>query len=117
MSRFGGAHMPMKKCLLLAMILLLAAGLMGCAGGRKYRVTVADDYPLETKLEESYRAGREVTVKLPTVTEHYYRLLVNGETVEKREDSNMEYTYFAFSMPESDVVIEIEDHWVAIPTE
>ena len=67
-------------------------------------------------LRETYYAGETVSVKLETVTEHYYTLTVNGEDVPMdRYRSDMEYTYFTFFMPESYARVEIEEHWVDVP--
>ena len=81
-----------------------------------YRVSITDDRPLVNKLKSGYAAGEEVTVQLPTLTEHYYVLYVNGsEQPMDIEASDLMYTFFTFSMPEEDVLIEIEDRWVDIP--
>lgn len=82
----------------------------------QYRVTLANDYPILNKLDATYTAGKEVTVKLSTITEHYYILYVNGiEQSMDMEASDLMYTYFTFTMPCEDVVIEIRDKWVDIP--
>lgn len=83
----------------------------------KYKVTIADNYPIVNELKNSYGAGEEVTIQLATLTEHYYELFVNGV----EQEMNMElsswdtYTYFTFTMPEEDVLVTIEDRWVEIP--
>ena len=127
----------MKKKRLVILILsivglLVACVFAGCSGKEnsketsdteheykdisEYKVTVDAEHEALCDVGQYYRAGEEVTVKLPTVTEHYYALYVNGE--EQQMDhgrSDMEYTYFTFVMPDSDVSIVIEDHSVDIP--
>jgi hypothetical protein len=98
---------------------ILAAGLILACGGcgqRKYKVQIAGDYPIVNHLESSYTPGEEVTVQLATVTEHYYVLTVNG--VEQAMDSSdLNYTYFTFSMPQEDILIEIRQKGAApMPT-
>ena len=97
-------------------IVTLAFALAGCNGETKYKVTVEGEYASECEIGESYSAGEEVTVKLPTITEHYYSLYVNGEEAQwNRDRSDMGYTYFTFIMPECDVTVKIEGHSVDIP--
>ncbi len=85
----------------------------------KYKVTIADNYPIVNELKSSYAAGEEVTIQLDALTEHYYELYVN----DVRQEMNMElsgwdtFTYFTFTMPEEDVLVTIEDCWVDIPEE
>ena len=68
------------------------------------------------ELQDSYFEGDEITVQLPTITEHYYTLTVNGiEAQLDRINSSIEYTYFTFIMPNEDAIIEIEEHSVDIP--
>lgn len=83
-----------------------------------YKITIADNYPIENSLKSAYEAGEQITIKLPTVTEGYYVVYVNGVRQDKdRDASDSIYTYYSFIMPREDVLIEIEDHWVDIPEE
>lgn len=83
----------------------------------KYKVTIADNYPIVNELKSSYAVGEEVTIQLPTLTEHYYEFFVNGVEQEmNRELSSWDaYTYFTFTMPEEDVLVTIKDVSVDIP--
>lgn len=82
-----------------------------------YKVTVAGEVAIENALKPRYAAGEQVTVKLATVTEHFYILYVNGtEQAMDMDASDLTYTCFTFTMPAEDVLIEIEDKWVDIPT-
>lgn len=82
----------------------------------KYSIDIQDNYPILNQLEPAYAAGETVTVQLPTVTEHYYILTVNGQEQKMDMDtSDLAYTYFTFTMPEEDAVIQIVDRWVDIP--
>ena len=84
----------------------------------EYSVTIADSYTIVNTLKNSYEVGETVTIQLDTITEHYYVLSVNGKAVEMdHEASDLTYTYFTFTMPDEDVMIQIEDRWVAIPPE
>lgn len=105
----------MKKLVALFWVLICILGMVGC-NKAKYNVEIADNYPIANKLKRTYAAGEEVTVKLETITEHYYVLSVNGVEQEMdRDASDLTYTYFTFMMPSEDVLIQIEDKWVDIP--
>lgn len=104
----------MKKLILFAAAAIMALALAACRNNAEYRVTIAEDYPIENELEESYAPGEEVSIKLQTITEHYYELYVNGEK-QQMADSDMYYTYFTFTMPAGDATVEIRDRWVDIP--
>ena len=82
---------------------------------QEYTITVADHFPIENELKQSYQPGEEVTIKIGTITEGYYTRFVNGEEQSQDADSDFEYTYFTFIMPDTDVIIEFEEHWVDIP--
>ena len=105
----------MKKIVALFLVLIYISSIVGC-NKAKYTVEIADNYPIANRLKTNYAAGEEVTVKLETITEHYYVLSVNGDEVEMdRDTSDLTYTYFTFTMPGEDVVIQIADKWVEIP--
>ena len=105
----------MKKLLALTLAAMLVLCITAC-DLHKYNVEIANDYPIANTLKSSYKSGEEITVKLETITEHYYVLLVNGVRQEQdRAASDMMFTYFTFIMPAEDVLIEIEDRWVDIP--
>lgn len=109
----------MKKFTAAILFLIFVFALVGCGKQENaaYKVTIADDsFILENELKERYPADEEVTIKLPTVTEQYYTLSINGEE-QQISSSNLTYTYFNFIMPSSDVIIEIETHSVDIPAE
>ena len=81
-----------------------------------YMVEIADNYPIENTLKSAYEAGEQVTIKLSTITEHYYIVTVNGTEMDfDRDASDMTYTYYTFTMPSKDVLIEIADVSVDIP--
>lgn len=103
------------QLLLTAVILVYA--FTGCEKTTAYKVTVDNEHTSICEVGESYSEGEEVVVRLPTYTEHYYSLYVNG-TEQQMDDerSDMNGTYFVFTMPGCDVYIKIEDHSVDIPS-
>lgn len=106
----------MKKLTAFFAVMLCTVCLIGCAKAR-YKLEIIDayNYPIENTLKSSYAEGEEVTIKLETITEHYYVLYVNG-VKQYAASYDMYYTYYTFTMPAEDVVVKIEDHWVGIPT-
>lgn len=108
----------MKKFAAFVLILACIIGMTACTEP-KYKVTIADNYPIVNELKSTYVAGEEVTIQLSALTEHYYELYVNGVRQEmNRELSDWNtFTYFTFTMPEEDVLVTIEDCWVEIPEE
>ena len=105
----------MKKIIAFFLSFILLSGMPAC-NQAKYKVEIADNYEISNKLKNAYSAGEEVTIRLETITEHYYVLWVNGiEQEPDRDSSDMMFTYFTFTMPNEDVLIEIEDRWVDIP--
>ena len=81
-----------------------------------YKVDITGDCQLENSLKDTYEAGEQVTIKLATITEHYYVVYANG--VEQPMDidaSDLTYTYYTFTMPAEDVLVEIEGVSVDIP--
>ncbi len=95
---------------------ILVCAFTGCEKAAVYKVTVDDEHKSICEVGESYSEGEEVIVRLSAITEHYYSLYVNGVEQEMdRERSDMNGTYFVFTMPGCDVYIKIEDHWVDIP--
>ena len=119
----------MKKIIALLLALSCVLCLVACASGdidntnpqtettkNTYMVEIADNYPIENTLKRAYKAGEEVTIKLSTITEHYYIVTVNGTELDfDRDASDMTYTYYTFTMPSKDVLIEIADVSVDIP--
>ena len=87
----------------------------------KYCITIADSplidaYLITDDLESSYAPGEEVTIQLATITGHYYVLTVNGVSQAMDMDaSDLMYTYFTFTMPNQDVLIEIQQKAATIP--
>ena len=105
----------MKKFIAFLLSLILLLGITAC-NQAKFKVKIADNYEIVNELKTKYSAGEEVTIQLETITEHYYVLSVNGVQQEPdRDSSDMMFTYFTFTMPDEDVLIEIEDRWVDIP--
>ncbi len=81
-----------------------------------YKVDVTGDYQLENSLKDTYEAGEQVTIKLATITEHYYVVYANSvEQPMDMDTSDLTYTYFTFTMPAEDVSVEIEGVYVDIP--
>lgn len=109
----------MKKRMILIILGVLLA-LSGCNekpdNGRDsaFKVEISENYPIVNQLKETYAPGEEVTLKLETVTEHYYVLYVNEQEIEA-DFSDMDFTYFKFIMPSEDVIVKIEDRSVDIP--
>ena len=83
---------------------------------QKFKLSITGDYAdnILTELEDSYLAGEKIIIQLQTVTEHYYIVTVNGTAI-PQTDSDLEYTWFSFKMPEEDVVISITQKGVEIP--
>ncbi len=116
----------MKRILAITLALVLTlSALTGCMASRnpsrrngEYKVQFADRYPIANKMYETYAAGDEVNIILETITEHYYVVKVNEKEVEMNEEkTDMTFTYYTFTMPNEDVVVEIEDKWVEIPAD
>ena len=115
--------------MVLLLILACVLCLVACASGdinntnpqtkttkNTYRVEIANNYPIENTLKSAYKAGEEVTIKLGTITEHYYIVTVNGTELDfDRDATDMIYNSYTFTMPSKDVLIEIADVWVDIP--
>ena len=107
----------MKKALVVHTLLCLALCffLTGCRSDR-YRVRVDTEHASQCEIESGYECGDEVTIKPETITEHYYKVFADGaEVLQNDEKTNAEYTYFIFIMPDHDVDLIIEDHYVDIP--
>ena len=119
----------MKKWIVFFLILSCFAGLAACSGNetelanaqeeetnKVYKIEIADSYPIENTLKSTYEAGETVTIQLSTITEHYYKVYVNGaEQTMDTAASDLTYSYYSFTMPDEDVLIEIEDISVDIP--
>ena len=81
-----------------------------------HRITVDAAHAAICETAQKARPGETVSVRLPTVTEQYYLLFVNGEAQEMdRGRSSGADTYFTFTMPDSDAFLEIQEISVAIP--
>lgn len=80
---------------------------------KEYNLAISGDPHLETylvtdDLKSAYAPGEEVTIRLSTVTEHYYIVIVNGAELAMDQDaSDLTYTYYTFTMPYEDVIVEI----------
>lgn len=119
----------MKKLIGIFLTLVCVVNLVGCLANNTdnikpltettnttYKVKIVDNYPIENTLNNAYEPGEQVTIKLSTITEHYYIVYVNGvEQDFDRDASDMTYTYYTFTMPSNDVLIEIKDVSVDIP--
>lgn len=119
----------MKKWIVFFLILSCLAGLAACSENetelanaqeeetnKVYKIEIADSYPIENTLKTAYEAGETVTIQLSTITEHYYKVYVNGaELTMDTAASDLTYSYYSFTMPDEDVIIEIEDVSVDIP--
>ncbi len=110
----------MKKVLILCLSMLLVFAVVGCQKAEtnnagQYSVTILNDYPIKNQLKASYQAGEKVTVELDTVTEQYYVFCVNDMVCEPSK-SDLSSTYFTFTMPNENVVIDIYTMGVDIPT-
>ena len=85
----------------------------------RYQVEIlnSNGHRLLSELKSAYAPGETITIKLGTITEHYYVVTVNG--VELRPDpltsGDWTYTYYTFIMPRENVTVKIEDRWVDIP--
>lgn len=99
---------------LLLTAIILVCTFTGCKDTTTYKVTVDNEHTSICEVGESYAEGEEVVVRLVSYTEHYYSLYVNGVELQM-DHSDMDFSYFIFSMPNCDVDIKIEDHSVDIP--
>ncbi len=80
-----------------------------------YKIEFTSIKPVN-EIRAEYSAGETVTIKLETLTEHYYVVKVNGAEIESdSENSNLEFTYFVFTMPNCDVTLDITEQYVSIP--
>lgn len=102
----------MKKAFAILVLVLLLLTLHSCTN--RYSVTTDGEEHLAEALNEKYPAGKEVVLKLFTVTEQYYVVYVGGEKISQL-NRDMEYTYFSFIMPKHDVDVKIEVGFVGIP--
>ncbi len=119
----------MKKLIVLFLTLACLMSLIACSANdtnlakpqeeetnKVYKIEIADNYPIENTLKSAYEAGETVTIQLSTITEHYYKVYANGtELAMDTAASDLTYSYYSFTMPEEDVLIEIEDISVDIP--
>ncbi len=119
----------MKKLIVLFLTLACLMSLIACSANdtnlakpqeeetnKVYKIEIADNYPIENTLKSAYEAGETVTIQLSTITEHYYKVYANGtELAMDTAASDLTYSYYSFTMPEEDVLIEIEDVSVDIP--
>ena len=104
----------MKKLTATVLVLVLVFVLLGCSQETKYKLEISDDSVVIGEMKSEYAAGEEVTLQLWTISEHYYIVSVNGETIDKAP-SEKGTTYYSFTMPEEDVLVEIESIYVDIP--
>ncbi len=81
----------------------------------EYTLTIANNMPLVDELKDKYESGEEITLKLYSVTEQYYRVRVNGKEI-NASSFDMDHTVFIFTMPARDTVVEIEEVSVDIPS-
>ena len=105
----------MKKILLFVLVIFSALTIVSCCSKDLYKLTLDYPHEIENELDDKYPAGAEVTIKLSTVTEHYYTFYLNGEKQNSGISSDLEYTTFTFIMPDEDTVVKIEENWVDIP--
>ena len=85
---------------------------------RQYKLKVTSPVEILNKLNETYKEGDIVTVKLAALTEQYFELYLNGKKVAVAEEkSDGEYTYFKFAMPDRDSTVKIKAIDVESPTD
>lgn len=104
----------MKKLTATVLVLVLVFVLLGCSQETKYKLEISDDSLVISEMKREYAAGEEVTIQLCTITEHYYIVSVNGQEIDKAP-SERGTIYYSFTMPEEDVLVEIESIYVDIP--
>ena len=107
----------MKKVCTFFLVIVCVLCLVACSTETQYKVKFAANYEIANDLKETYSAGEKVTIQLPTITDHYYVLYVNGvkQNPDESVSDDWTFTYYTFTMPSEDVLIEIEDRWVDIP--
>ena len=104
----------MKKIVLLLVVICVLLCLCSCSE-EKYKLEISNDLSVMNEVKSEYPAGEKVTIKLETMTEHYYIVTVNGVEIEMTPSDNKWDTIYSFTMPKEDVLVEIEDKWVDIP--
>ena len=95
--------------LLLALVVaLIAAWLVSCAGGEKYRVDYCGIKDMYGNAKDSYRAGTEVTLYFDLIaTDTDYSFYLDGERIRFEYDEKKGFV-IRFTMPEHDVKLECE---------
>ena len=83
-------------------------------GNHALKIEGEDMLEKDAKPKSEYGAGELVTLKLGTVTEQYYKVFVNGVSIPMAE-SDMEYSFFSFMMPDCPATVKIETVGVDIP--
>ncbi len=117
----------MKKIIFVLFALIICMSLLSSCNtdsdsiDKKHKIEISNSDTLDivNELKDSYFSGEKVTIQLNTITKHYYALYVNG--VKQEPDDSISddeaYIYYTFTMPNEDVLIEIEYRWVDIPTD
>ncbi|MBE6601442.1 MAG: hypothetical protein E7637_02910 [Ruminococcaceae bacterium] len=81
------------------------------------KIVNSQNYSIVNPLKSSYAVGEKVTIALETITEHYYRLYVNGmeQSPDESISDDWSVTYYTFTMPAENVIVAIEDVWLEVP--
>lgn len=102
----------MKKLITVVLVLVTIFVLTACSSKGVYNLEFAaayGDYEILNDVDRAYAAGDEVTIQLATVTEQYYVVYVNGTEIPRDDEaSDMEYSFYTFTMPAEDVLVKIE---------
>ena len=71
----------MKRIALLLVVICILLCLCSCSE-EKYKLEISNDLSVMNEVKSEYPAGEKVTIKLETLTEHYYIVTVNGVEIE-----------------------------------
>ena len=85
-----------------------------CSSNESYSVTVEDYFQLlNTQPKDSYKAEKEVEIKLNSSSEYKTGLLLNGEAIENKTYESDNYVTYHFTMPNEDIILQtLKNEWI-----
>ncbi len=91
-------------------ITLLSCGLTACANEKQYALAVNGSALLYENLNETYKAGEEVTIKVKIKPYEGIKASLDLEQLVKTKSAQDEYWQFTFEMPAHDAVLDITSY-------
>ena len=91
-------------------ITLLSCGLTACANEKQYALAVNGSALLYENLNETYKAGEEITVKVKIKPYEGIKASLDLEQLVKTKSAQDEYWQFTFEMPAHDAVLDITSY-------